>query len=79
LKGCNIGITGESDLTCAVEMGSLLPTFMKIGAGLHAILRFSVRNLRRCNVGITDGSYEQGLYNEVLIFKLRGKGAHRGV
>jgi hypothetical protein len=32
---------------------------MKIGAGVHAILRFCVRNLRHCNVGITDGSYDQ--------------------
>jgi hypothetical protein len=28
---------------------------MKIGTGVQAILRFVLRNLRVCNVGITDG------------------------
>jgi hypothetical protein len=32
-----------------------LPSFMKIGTGVQAILRFCLRNLRVCNVGITDG------------------------
>jgi hypothetical protein len=32
-----------------------ISTFMKIGTGVQAILRFSLRNLRGCNVGITDG------------------------
>jgi hypothetical protein len=32
-----------------------VPSFMKIDAGIQAILRFSFRNLRGCNVGITDG------------------------
>jgi hypothetical protein len=40
-----------------VEMASCgiiyLPRFMKIGTGIQATLRFSLRNLR-CNVGITD-------------------------
>jgi hypothetical protein len=31
------------------------PSLMKIDAGVHAILRFSLRNLRICNVGITIG------------------------
>jgi hypothetical protein len=31
------------------------PGFMKISTGFQAILRFSLRNLRGCNVGITDG------------------------
>jgi hypothetical protein len=29
--------------------------FMKIGTGAQAILRFYLRNLRDCNVGITGG------------------------
>jgi hypothetical protein len=29
--------------------------FMMIGTGVQAILRFFLRNLRGCNVGITDG------------------------
>jgi hypothetical protein len=29
---------------------------MKTGRGLQAILRFRLRNLRGCNVGITEGS-----------------------
>jgi hypothetical protein len=45
----------------SVEIGSgalmYMPSFIKIGAGLHAILRFSLRNLRVCNVGITDVRY----------------------
>jgi hypothetical protein len=32
-----------------------IPSFMKISTGVQAILRFSHRNLRGCNVGITDG------------------------
>jgi hypothetical protein len=43
----------------AVEMASCgminTPSFMKIGAVLQAILRFGLRNLRGCNVGIIDG------------------------
>jgi hypothetical protein len=42
-----------------VEMPScgmaFLPTFMKTGTGVHAILRFCLRNLNGCNVGITEG------------------------
>jgi hypothetical protein len=34
---------------------SYLPSFMKIGIGVQAALRFCLRNLRGCNVGITDG------------------------
>jgi hypothetical protein len=44
-----------------VEMTSCgmiyLSSFMKIGTGVQAILRFCLRNLRGCNVGITDGKY----------------------
>jgi hypothetical protein len=32
-----------------------IPSFIKIGTGIQAILRFSLKNLRGCNVGITDG------------------------
>jgi hypothetical protein len=43
----------------AVEMASsgmiYLPSFMKIATGDQAILRFGLRNLKACNVGITDG------------------------
>jgi hypothetical protein len=43
----------------AVEMASCgkicLPSFMKIATGVQAILRFRLRNLKGCNVGITDG------------------------
>jgi hypothetical protein len=43
-----------------VEMASygmiFLPDFMKIGAGVESILRFCLRSLNGCNVGITDGS-----------------------
>jgi hypothetical protein len=33
-----------------------IPSFMKIGTGVQAILRFDLRNLRGCSVGITDGN-----------------------
>jgi hypothetical protein len=32
-----------------------LLSFVKIGAGIKAILRFCLRSLRGCDVGITDG------------------------
>jgi hypothetical protein len=43
----------------AIEMAACgmiyLPSFMKIGTGVQAILRLlCLRNLRGCNVGITD-------------------------
>jgi hypothetical protein len=31
-----------------------VPSFVKMGTGVQAILRFRFRNLRSCNVGITD-------------------------
>jgi hypothetical protein len=41
------------------EMGSggmiYIPTFMKAGTGVQAILRFFLSNLRGCTVGITNG------------------------
>jgi uncharacterized protein YraI len=43
----------------AVEMASCcmiyLPSFMNIATGVQAILRFCLRNLRGCDVGITGG------------------------
>jgi hypothetical protein len=33
---------------------TLAPIFMKTGTGVHAILRFRLRYLRGCNIGITD-------------------------
>jgi hypothetical protein len=43
----------------AIDMASggmiYIQSFMKIGTGVEAILRFCLRNLRGCNVGITDG------------------------
>jgi hypothetical protein len=43
----------------AVEMASCgminLISFMEIGTGIQAILRFCLRNLRGCDVGITNG------------------------
>jgi hypothetical protein len=46
-------------MNCAAEMDSggmiYIPSSMKIGTGIQAILRFFLRHLRGCNVGITDG------------------------
>jgi hypothetical protein len=43
----------------AIEIASCgmiyIPGFKKIGTGVQAILRFCLRNLRGCNVDITDG------------------------
>jgi hypothetical protein len=43
----------------AVEIPSggmiYLPSFIKIGTGVQAILRFCFSYLKGCNVGITDG------------------------
>jgi hypothetical protein len=43
----------------AVEVASCgmvyAPSFMKIGRGVQAILRFCLRSLRGCDVGISDG------------------------
>jgi hypothetical protein len=32
-----------------------LPSFMKVGTGIQAILRFYLSNLNCCNVDVTDG------------------------
>jgi hypothetical protein len=46
-------------MMCAVEMASCgiiyLPSFVKICTGVQAKLRFFLRNLRGCDVDITDG------------------------
>jgi hypothetical protein len=43
----------------AVEIASCgmiyLMIFIKIGTGIEKIIRFFFRNLRGCNIGITDG------------------------
>jgi hypothetical protein len=43
-----------------IEMASCgmiyIPSFVKIGTSIQAILRFCLRDLRGCNVGTTDGS-----------------------
>jgi hypothetical protein len=45
----------------SVEMASggmiYLPSFMRIATGVQAILKFRLRNVRGCDVGITDGRY----------------------
>jgi hypothetical protein len=41
-----------------------VPSFMQIGAGVQATLRFFPRNLRGCNVGIADG-------RDILVMPLR--------
>jgi hypothetical protein len=42
-----------------IEMASdgmiYIPSLMKIGIDVEVILRFCLRNMRSCNVGITDG------------------------
>jgi hypothetical protein len=61
LKGCNVGITkgGEELMMYAFKMPScdmiFLPSFMTIGTGVQAMLRFFLSNLNGCIVGITDG------------------------
>jgi hypothetical protein len=43
----------------AIQMTSdgmtYIPSFVKIYTGIKAVLRFCLRNLRGCNIGITDG------------------------
>jgi uncharacterized protein YraI len=47
-------------MKCTVEMVSCgviyAPSFMKIGRGVEATVSFCLKNLRGCNVGITDAS-----------------------
>jgi hypothetical protein len=46
-------------MICTIEIASCgmtyLPSFMKTATGVQVILRFCLRKLRGCNVGITDG------------------------
>jgi hypothetical protein len=54
--GWNVGITdrGVYNATGLASYGVIhIPSFIKIGRGVQAI-RFGLRNLRCCNVGITD-------------------------
>jgi hypothetical protein len=39
------------------------PSFMKIGTGVQAILRFCLRSVRGCNVGITWYYQREGFMN----------------
>jgi hypothetical protein len=45
-------------MKCNIEMAPsgmiYIPGFMNIGTGIEEILRYCLRNLRGCNVGITD-------------------------
>jgi hypothetical protein len=46
-----------SNTVYCIECGMIdVPSFMIIGTGIQAILRFRLRNLRGCNVGNTDGT-----------------------
>jgi hypothetical protein len=56
----SVGTTDLRDLWIyAIEMVSCgmtyIPSFMKIGKSVRALLRRSFRTLKGCNVGITDG------------------------
>jgi hypothetical protein len=49
----------EGTATETASCGTMyVPTFMKTGKGVQAILRFCPRNFRGCNVGIIDRIYE---------------------
>jgi hypothetical protein len=59
LRGCNVGVTeGRGFVKYVVQMGPggmiHIPSLMRIGAVIQAILRFCFRNLIGCNFGITD-------------------------
>jgi hypothetical protein len=38
-----------------MDSSGMMLSFMEIGTGVQATLRFCLRNLRGCNVGIIDG------------------------
>jgi hypothetical protein len=38
-----------------MERWATIPSFMKIDIDVQAILKFYLRNLRSCNVGVIDG------------------------
>jgi hypothetical protein len=55
LGGCDVGTTARRILLeYAVEMALYIKSFMKVGTGLQATLRYCLGNLRDCIVGITD-------------------------
>jgi uncharacterized protein YraI len=43
-------------LVLLIEGMIYVPSIMKIDIGVQAILRFCIRNLKGCNVAITDGN-----------------------
>jgi hypothetical protein len=50
-------------MKCVIDMGSgammYIPSLMTVGSGVQGILKFCLRNLRSCNVGIMmKGIYE---------------------
>jgi hypothetical protein len=45
----------ESTIEMASDGMIYLKSFMKIGTGVEAILRFCLSNLKGCNVSVTDG------------------------
>jgi hypothetical protein len=51
----------KSAMENTIEMASYgvmyLQSFMNIGTGVQAVWRFCLRNLRGCNIGITDGKH----------------------
>jgi hypothetical protein len=60
LAGGRVGITDERDLCCTPLRRPKchdinIPSFMKNGTGIQAILRLCFINLRGCNIGIIDG------------------------
>jgi hypothetical protein len=52
--GAQPGTETKADERCGLNGRHNLISFMKIGTGVQAILRFCLRNLTGCNVGITD-------------------------
>jgi hypothetical protein len=55
LRGCNVGITDEREFLSTTLRWLRVPSFIKIGRGVQATLKFCLSNLRDCNVGIIDG------------------------
>jgi hypothetical protein len=60
----------------AIQMASCgmiyLRSFVKIGTGVQSILRFCLRNLTGCNIGITDGrdffNYAVEMSSDIVIY-----------
>jgi hypothetical protein len=53
---CNVGVTDRREYGVEMASGDVVyvASFIKTEAGVQAILRFSSRNLRGWNVGITN-------------------------